>query len=96
LDICQFLQKNFDSTPVHPPSDRLPRSFNMDMVDTGIGEDRVAELEVVEREPDGVVLVRHWTSDGAVNSSGVGGACETGCSKDQPTFATQNFSCSSP
>jgi hypothetical protein len=31
----------------------------MDMVDIGIGEDRAAELEVVEREPEDVVLVRH-------------------------------------
>jgi hypothetical protein len=38
----------------------------MDTLDTGIGEDRAAELEVVEREPDGVVLVRHWTDNGAV------------------------------
>jgi hypothetical protein len=29
-----------------------------------MGEDRVAELEVVEREPEGVVLARHWTGDG--------------------------------
>jgi hypothetical protein len=36
----------------------------MDTVDTGMGEDRAAELEVVEREPEGVVLARHWTGDG--------------------------------
>jgi hypothetical protein len=35
-------------------------------VDTGMREDRAAELEVVDREPEGVVLTRHWTSDGAV------------------------------
>jgi hypothetical protein len=27
------------------------------------------ELEVVEREPKGVVLVRHWTSEASVSSS---------------------------
>jgi hypothetical protein len=38
----------------------------MDTVDTSMGEgDRATELEVVEREPEGVVLARHWTSDGA-------------------------------
>jgi hypothetical protein len=37
----------------------------MDMVDTGMGEDRADELEVVERESEGVVLARHWTGDGA-------------------------------
>jgi hypothetical protein len=35
----------------------------MDMVDTGMGEDRAAELEVVETEPEGVVLARHWTGE---------------------------------
>jgi hypothetical protein len=38
----------------------------MDTVDTGMGEDRAAELEVVEREPEGAVLVMHWIGDGAV------------------------------
>ena len=40
----------------------------MDTVDTGMGEDRAAELEVVKREPEGVVLVRHWTGDGAARN----------------------------
>jgi hypothetical protein len=31
----------------------------MDTVDTGIGEDRATELELVEREPEDVVLARH-------------------------------------
>jgi hypothetical protein len=38
----------------------------MSTVNTGMGEDRAAELVVVEREPEGVVLVRHWTVDGEV------------------------------
>jgi hypothetical protein len=38
----------------------------MNTVDTDIGEDRAAELKVVEREPEGVVLIRHWTGNGAV------------------------------
>jgi hypothetical protein len=37
----------------------------MNMVDTGMWEDRAAELEVVEREPEGTVLARHWIGDGA-------------------------------
>jgi hypothetical protein len=48
----------------------------MDMVDSGMGEDRKAELEVVKREPEGVVLVRHWTDEASVNSSGVRDACK--------------------
>jgi hypothetical protein len=31
----------------------------MNTVDAGMGEDRAAELKVVEREPEGVVLARH-------------------------------------
>jgi hypothetical protein len=38
----------------------------MDTVDTGIREDRAAELDVVEREPEGIVLTRHWIGEGAV------------------------------
>jgi hypothetical protein len=49
----------------HPMNHR-PEVEGMDTVDIGTGEDRAIELEVVEREPEGVVLVRHWTSDGAV------------------------------
>jgi hypothetical protein len=31
----------------------------MDAVDSGMGEDRMAELEVIERELEDVMLVRH-------------------------------------
>jgi hypothetical protein len=31
----------------------------MDVVDSGMGEDRMAELEVIERELEDVMLVRH-------------------------------------
>jgi hypothetical protein len=37
----------------------------------------MTELAVVEREPVGVVLVRHWTGEATMNSSGVEEACET-------------------
>jgi hypothetical protein len=53
----------------------------MDMMDTGMGEDRAAELEVVEREPECMVLVRHWSGEASLNSSGVAGVCETGVFK---------------
>jgi hypothetical protein len=71
----------------------------MDTVDIGMGEEREVELEVVEREPEGVVLVRHWTGDGAARHRRTRREWEElvkpGCSKDQPTFATQDSSCSS-
>jgi hypothetical protein len=43
-----------------------PKVEDMDTVDTAMGEDRVAELVVVERESEGIVLARYWTGDGAV------------------------------
>jgi hypothetical protein len=49
----------------HPMNHRLEVE-GMDTVHTGIGEDRAAELEVVERESEGVVLARHWTGDRAM------------------------------
>jgi hypothetical protein len=83
----------------HPMNHR-PEVEGMDTVDTGIGEDRAAELEVVEREPEGMVLVRHWTDDGAVRHRQTCREREelakSKCSKDQPTFATQDSNCNSP
>jgi hypothetical protein len=71
----------------------------MDTVDTCMGEDRAAELEVVEREPQGVILVRHWIGDGAAMHRRIHREWEElvkpGCSKDQPTFTTQNSNYSS-
>jgi hypothetical protein len=76
-----------------------PEVDDMDTVDTGMGEDRAAELEVVERELEGVGLARHWTDDGTVRHHRTCRKWEElgkpGCSKDQPTFATQNSNCSS-
>jgi hypothetical protein len=48
----------------HPINHRLEVK-GMDMLHTDMG-DEATRLEVVEREPDGVVLVRHWTSNRAV------------------------------
>jgi hypothetical protein len=83
----------------HPMNHR-PEVEGMDTVDTIMGEDRVAELEVVERELEGMVLVRHWTGDGVVRHRRTRREQEElmkpGCSKDQPTFATQDSNCSSP
>jgi hypothetical protein len=83
----------------HPMNHR-PEVEGMDMVDTGMGEDRAAELEVVEREPVDAVLARHWISDGAERHRRTHQEWEDlakpGCSKDQPTFATQNSNCTSP
>jgi hypothetical protein len=72
---------------------------SMNMVDTGMGEDRAAELEVVERELEGVVLTRHWTGDGAARYRRTHRQWEeltkSRCSKDQPTFIIQDSNYSS-
>jgi hypothetical protein len=72
----------------------------MDTVDTGMRENRATELEVVEREPEGTVLVRQWISDGAARHRRTHREWEElakpGCLKDQPTFTTQDFNCSLP
>jgi hypothetical protein len=82
----------------HPMNHR-PDVEGMDKVDTEIGEDRTVELEMVEREPDGVVLVKHCTGDGAVRYRRTHREWEEltklGCSKYQPTFVTQDSNCSS-
>jgi hypothetical protein len=67
----------------------------MDMVDNGIGEDRAAELEMVEREPKGVMLARHWTGEASRTRREWEELVKSGCLKDQPTFVTQDFNCSS-
>jgi hypothetical protein len=63
-----------------------PDVEGMDTVDTGMGKDRAVELEVVEREPEGMVLVSHWTGDGAVRHHRTRREWEElvklGCSKD--------------
>jgi hypothetical protein len=83
----------------HPMNYR-PEVKGMDMVDTGMGEDRAVELEVVEREPEGAVLARHWIGDRAARHRRTHREWEDlvklGCSKNQLTFATQDSNYSSP
>jgi hypothetical protein len=39
-------------------------------------EDMTIEVEVVERDHVDIVLMRHWTGDASMSSSGMGGTCE--------------------
>jgi hypothetical protein len=82
----------------HPMNHR-PEVERMNTVDTGMGEDRVAELKVVERELEGAMLVRHWIGDGAARHRRTLQEWEELAkpeySKDQFTFATQDSNCSS-
>jgi hypothetical protein len=43
-----------------------PEVEGMDREDSGMGDDMMVEVEVVGREPEDMVLVRHWTGDGAM------------------------------
>jgi hypothetical protein len=67
------------------PMNHWPEVEGMDTVDIVWG-DRAAELEVVKREPEGVVLVRHWIGDGAARHHRTRQEWEElaklGCSKD--------------
>jgi hypothetical protein len=46
-------------------SNHRPEVEGIDREDTDMGEDMTVEVDVVEREHEGVVLVRHWTGDRA-------------------------------
>jgi hypothetical protein len=46
-------------------SNHRPEVEGIDRNDSDIGEDVTVEVEVVEREHESMVLIRHWTSDGA-------------------------------
>jgi hypothetical protein len=80
------------------PMNRRSDVEGMNTVDTDMG-DRAVELDAVEREPEGVALMRHWIGDGAVrhhrNHRERKKLVKPGCSKDQLTFATHAFSYSS-
>jgi hypothetical protein len=52
--------EGMDTVEAHfHPINHRPNVEGMDTVFIDIGEDRAAELEVVKREPEGVVLARH-------------------------------------
>jgi hypothetical protein len=51
----------------HPMNHR-PDVKGMDREDNDMGDDMMVEVKVVEKEHEGVVLARHWTSDGAALS----------------------------
>jgi hypothetical protein len=72
-------------------SNHWPEVEGMDIQGMNIMEDMTAE--VVEREHEGVVLVRHWIDDGVVrhwgNSSGMGGLQSQGVQKVTPCLQLQ-------
>jgi hypothetical protein len=80
------------------PSNHRPEVENLDREDCAIREDKTVEVEVVEREHEGVVLVRHWTRDGAEMHQRAHREWEElvtlGCLEGHTTFACQDSNCS--
>jgi hypothetical protein len=76
----------------HPMNHRVELE-GMDREDSGM-------VEVVGREPKGMVLVRHWTGDGAARHQRTHREWEelakSGCSKGLPTSANRDSNCCSP
>jgi hypothetical protein len=58
----------------------------------------MVEVEMFEREHEGVVLVMHWIDDGAERHRRAHQKCEElvklGCSDYHTTFANQDSNCS--
>jgi hypothetical protein len=75
-----------------------PEVKGMDREDNGMGEDMMVEVKVVEREHVGMVLVRHWTSDGAMMSRRARREQEefakSGCSRGHTRFTCRDSNCS--
>jgi hypothetical protein len=79
-------------------SKERPKVEGIDREDIDMVEDITVDVEVVEREHEGVVLVRHWISDGAERHQRARWECEeltkSGCSKCHTMFASRDFNCS--
>jgi hypothetical protein len=83
----------------HPMNHR-PKVEGMNREDSCMEEDMTVEMEVVGREPEGVVLVRHWIGDETVRHRRTcrewKKLAKSGCSKGQPTFVSRDSNCCSP
>jgi hypothetical protein len=90
-------EEDMDMVEERPSNHRLEVE-GIDREDSDMGKDMTVEMEVVEREHEGMVLVRHWTSDGAVRYWWARQEWEelakSGCSEGHTTFANRNFNCS--
>jgi hypothetical protein len=83
----------------HPMNHRLEVE-GIDREDSSMRKDMMVEVEVVGREPEGVVLARHWNGDGATRHRRTRQEWEelvkSGYSKGQPTFVSRDSNCYSP
>jgi hypothetical protein len=71
---------------------------SIDREDNDMWEDMTIEVEVVEREHEGVVLARHWTGNVAEMHQRAHQEwkelVKSGCSEGHTTFANRDFNCS--
>jgi hypothetical protein len=79
------------------PSKERPEVEGMNMEDIVMVEDMTAEVEVVEREYEGVMLTRHWISDGAERHRQTHQEWEkltkSGCSEGHTIFVSPDSNC---
>jgi hypothetical protein len=70
----------------------------IDREDSDMGEDMTVEMNVVEREHEGVVLVMHWTGDGGEMHRRAHWEwkkfVKSGCSEGHTTFVSWDSNCS--
>jgi hypothetical protein len=79
---------------VEHPSNHQSKVEDIDREDSDMGDDMTIEVEVVEREHESVVFMRHWSDDGAERYRP---SCreweelaKSGCSKGYTTFASRD------
>jgi hypothetical protein len=76
-----------------------PEVEGIDREDSVMWEDMMVELNLVERELEGVVLMRHWTDDEVARDRRAHREWEefvkSGCSEGQPMFTSRNSNCCS-
>jgi hypothetical protein len=81
----------------HPMNDR-PEVKGIDREDSDMGEDMMVEVEMVESEHEGVMLVRHWTGNGAERHQRAHREWEEHaklrCSEGHTIFACRDSNCS--
>jgi hypothetical protein len=79
-------------------SNHRPEVEGINREDIDMVEDMTVEVEVIEREHEGVVLMRHWISNGAERHQRARRKWEelakSGCSEDHTMFVSPDFNCS--
>jgi hypothetical protein len=79
------------------PSNHRPVVESINREDSDMGEDTTVEVDVVEREHEGVVLARHWTDDGVERYWRArrewDELVKSGCLEDHIIFVSRDSNC---